>query len=439
MIYVVQPPLTLQGEIAVPGDKSISHRALILNSIASGPAHVSHFLWGDDCRATVACLRALGTNIDGKKGERVTVHGVGMNGLREPTGILDARNSGTTMRLLAGLLAPQPFLSIITGDGSLRSRPMGRLINPLRLMGVGIKGRANDSLPPLVIAGAKVRPIHYALPVASAQVKSAILLAGLYAEGPTTVVEPMVTRDHTERLLGAMGVKMDIHMESRGGSRQFLTVYPPESLHPVDVDVPGDLSAAAFWLVAAAIHPRAHLNLTNVGINPTRAGIIEVLQSMGARLRTENQRLLGGEPVADIHIESSDLAGINIGGDLVPRAIDEIPLIAVAASLAKGDTVIRDASELRVKESDRLRTTASELTRLGARIEELPDGLVIHGQTHLKGDNCDSHGDHRLAMALGIAGLVARGETVIRRAQAAGVSYPDFWSDLQGTCGDDGS
>ena len=414
---------SLKGEVAPPGDKSISHRAVILNSMASGKARIANFSSGDDCLAMISCLRALGVEIVEESG-LFTVSGVGKEGFAEPADVLNASNSATTMRLLAGLLAAQPFLSVITGDESLRSRPMARLIHPLRTMGADIWGRGYDSLAPLAIKGGQLRGIDYTSPVASAQLKSAILIAGLFAEGCTTIEEPAASRDHTERMLGAMGADL-----KRDGPKIALT--PPISLSPIDIHIPGDISSAAFWLVAAAIHPNAHITVTKTGINPTRTGIIDVLLQMGAKLRVKNERMEGGEPVADLELESSELEGTEIGGCIIPRIIDEIPLIALAGSLATGTTTIREAEELRVKESDRIGATVKELSKLGADMEELPDGMVIHGGRELKGGECHSHHDHRLAMTLGIAGLVAQGETVIHGAEAVDASYPGFWQDLE--------
>jgi 3-phosphoshikimate 1-carboxyvinyltransferase len=412
---------TLRGDVIVPGDKSISHRAVLLNGIAMGRACIGNPSPSADLLSTISCLRELGVEIR-CQGNSITV--LGMGGFSEPRDVLNAGNSGTTMRLLAGLLSTHPFFSVITGDSSLRSRPMDRLIQPLRLMGAGIWGRENDSRAPLVIKGGQLHGIRYRLPVASAQVKSAILLAGLRAKGKTTVAEQVPSRDHTERLLKVMGVDIEIQGHE-------VTISPlAEPLPASDVRVPGDISSAAFWLVAAAIHPRAKLRLRNVGVNPTRSGILDVLKSMGAELRVEDEWLEGGEPVADISIESSSLVATQIAGGLVPRVIDEIPVLAVAASVAEGTTVIRDAQELRVKEADRIATIVRELSRLGAEIEELPDGMVIHGVRGLRGTGCDSYGDHRLAMALGVAGLVAEGETVICDAEAVSFSYPQFWHEL---------
>jgi 3-phosphoshikimate 1-carboxyvinyltransferase len=415
----------LRGEVAPPGDKSISHRAVILNSVAQGRAKIGNFSPGEDCLATVACLRELGVEITEKSRGTLIVTGVGEKGLKEPEDVLNVGNSGTTIRLLAGLLASQTFLSIITGDESLRSRPMARVIHPLRLMGAQFWGREGDSLAPLVIKGGQLHGIEYRLPVASAQLKSAILIAALFAQGETTVEEPAPSRDHTERMLRAMGADLQ-----SDGSK--ITLAPkPTSLLALDLDIPGDISSAAFWIVAGAIHPNAKIRITNAGNNPTRMGIIEVLSDMGAKVRIENERIAGGEPVADITVESSHLVGKQIEGSIIPRLIDEIPLIALAGCVARGTTIIRDAAELRVKETDRIAAVVEELSKLGAEIEELPDGMVIHGGKTLQGAECSSHYDHRLAMTLGIAALIARGETVIHDAEVVAVSYPAFWQELE--------
>ena len=423
MKQVVKAPHTLDGEVSLPGDKSISHRAIILNGIARGDARVSNFAQSADCLATLACIRALGVGIESFKGGGLVVKGVGDMGLKEAEDVLCAENSATTMRLLAGLLAAQPFLSVITGDQSLRSRPMDRVIQPLRLMGAQIWGRHSDSRAPLVIRGGQLHGIRYKLPVPSAQLKSALLLAALFAQGDTVIVEPIASRDHTERMLKAMGAKIEVKGDTITSS--------PSRLKAVDIIVPGDISSAAFWLVAGVIHNRANIKLSNVGINHTRSGIIDVLNSMGANLSVENERVVSGEPVADLRAQSSHLSGMEIGGELIPRVIDEIPLIALAASVAQGKTVIRDAQELRVKETDRINATVKELLKLGADVEELPDGMVIHGRKKLRGAACESHGDHRLAMMLGVAALVAEGETEIDNAEAVNISYPRFWQDLK--------
>ena len=422
----ISPPKQLAGVVAIPGDKSISHRALILNSLAFGKSLIVNLSPGKDCLSTINCLRALGVKLEKQGGEApdILINGIGNTGLTEAKDVLDAGNSGTTMRLLSGVLSSQPFLSVLTGDISLRSRPMRRLIEPLRLMGAEIYGRGGDSLAPLVIRGKRLQGISYTLPVPSAQIKSAVLLAGLFAQGDTIVEQPQLSRDHTERLLKLMGARIE-------SDNTHISLTPLNTpLTAVDIHVPGDISSAAYWLVAGAIHPNANIKIVNCGINPTRTGIIDALIAMGARLKIENRRLEGNEPVADLYIESSRLKAIEIGGDIIPRLIDEIPLLAVAACVAEGKTVIRDANELRVKESDRIASTSQELSRLGAKIEELPDGMVIHGGQALFGEEVRSHGDHRLAMSLAIAGLVARGNTSIQNTRVAEISNPNFWEEL---------
>jgi 3-phosphoshikimate 1-carboxyvinyltransferase len=424
----IRPPRRLRGTVEVPGDKSISHRAAILNAVAAGPAVVDNFSPADDCLATLDCLRDLGVSWSLENSEsgraKLSITGRGLDGLRESSNVLDARNSGTTMRLLTGLLAGRPFLSIITGDESLRSRPMGRVIEPLREMGAQVWGRDGDSLAPLTIKGGPLRGIHHRSPVASAQVKSAVLLAGLQADGETTLEEPVQSRDHTERMLQAMGA--DLREEENA-----LRLSPlRQDLTPLNLRVPGDMSAAAFWLVAGALHPDAEIHLSGVGMNPTRTGIVTALRQMGADLEVQEERQAGGEPVADIVVRSSRLTGTTVEGEIVVSLIDEVPVLAVAAALARGRTVIRDIGELRVKESDRIAATAQELRKLGARIEEQPDALIIEGVPALSGAACDSRGDHRLAMALAVAGMVAEGETALSGAEAVSISYPNFWEHL---------
>ena len=424
MRRVVQRPRTLGGSVTPPGDKSVSHRALILNSIAHGKATVNGLSGGQDVLSTMRCLRRLGVRIDHHDDcATATVHGAG-GGLLEPVDILNVGNSGTSMRLLAGLLASQPFHTVLTGDRSIRSRPMGRVVEPLSLMGAQIRGRNNNTLAPLAIGGGSLTGIEYTMPVASAQVKSSIVLAGLAAEGETVLHQPARSRDHTERMVTAMGGDL---------SEDGLTLLVrPSRLAALDVNVPGDISAAAFWLVAGACHPDASIRIRSVGVNPTRSGILGALEMMGARVRQEDARVEGREPVADLVVESSELIGAEIAGDVVPRIIDELPVLAVAACFAKGTTVIRDAQELRYKESDRIRAIVKELSRLGARIEELPDGIVVHGTGRLDGGRCRSHGDHRLAMALAVAGLLADTPTAVDGAQAVRISYPEFWEHLEG-------
>ena len=429
MRQVIRPPARIDGVATPPGDKSISHRALILNTIAHGTAHVSNLCEGDDRTSILRCLRGLDASIrkhsscpTNEAEECFEVHGQGPEGLSEPATVLNAGNSGTTIRLLTGLLAGQPFFSVITGDHSLRRRPMDRVVRPLTKMGATVMGRSENSHPPLAIRGGGLRGIDYTLPVASAQLKTSIIIAGLHADGETTVHEPAASRDHAERMAKAMGADLKV---------QGLSIsVRPSKLSSLDVRVPGDISAAAFWLVAACCHPDARIRVTGVGINPSRTGVLDVLNRMGARISMENVREEGGEPSADLVAESSDLEGTEICGDIIPRVIDELPVLALAASFAKGTTVISDAQELRVKESDRIQSTVDGLSRLGARIEELPDGMVIHGGGGLTGAECHSFGDHRIAMTMGIAGLLAKGETVVEEAQAAHVSYPSFWDTL---------
>ncbi len=425
----VRRPSAVGGEVTPPGDKSISHRAAILNSLANGTARVTNFAPGADCASTLSCLRALGVRMETVSANPPTIeiHGVGVMGFTEPDTVLDAGNSGTTMRLLTGLLAGQSFFTVITGDASLCSRPMGRVIHPLRLMGARIYGRNRDTLAPLAIKGQELHGLDYTLPVASAQIKSAMLIAGLFSQqkGRTVVREPAVSRDHTERMLRAMGVKVT-------AEGPVVTLMPPAAPpKAIDVHVPGDISSAAYWLVLGAIHPNARVRIKGTGVNPTRTGIIDVLLKMGARLKAENERVINNEPVADLVVESSELTAAEIGGDLVPRLIDEVPVLAVAACLATGTTVIKDAAELRVKETDRIAFLVAELSKMGANVEELPDGIIIRGGGKLNGAVCSSHGDHRIAMALGVAGAIANGETLIEDAGVVDISYPGFWQELE--------
>jgi 3-phosphoshikimate 1-carboxyvinyltransferase len=417
----------LKGRIQVPGDKSISHRALMLGALAQGETQIQGLLLGEDPCSTAACFRALGATVSELNTEWVTVQGAGLGQLQEPDQVLDAGNSGTTLRLMMGILASHPDrLFMVTGDASLRSRPMGRVVTPLRQMGAQVWGRKGDTLAPLAIRGQQLKPIHYASPIASAQVKSAILLAGLMAEGQTTVTEPALSRDHSERMLRAFGAEVIVDPETCSA-----TVIGPAHLQGQSVIVPGDISSAAFWLVAATIVPDSDLRIENVGINPTRTGILDILLEMGADITLENPREAAGEPVADLRVRSSLLKACTIDGAVIPRLIDEIPILAVAAAMAQGTTIIRDATELRVKESDRLAAMASQLNRIGAQVTEQPDGLEITGGRPLKGSDLDSFTDHRIAMSLAIAALVASGTTVIHRAEAAAISYPTFADTLK--------
>ena len=426
-----QSGLSLQGKIRVPGDKSISHRALMLGALASGETQIQGLLLGEDPRSTASCFRAMGAEISPLNTELVKVKGIGLGQLQEPVDILDAGNSGTTIRLMLGILASHPgrFFTV-TGDSSLRSRPMSRVVKPLQQMGAQIWGRNNNSLAPLAIQGQSLKPIHYQSPIASAQVKSCVLLAGLMTEGKTTVTEPALSRDHSERMLRAFGAELSVDPETKS-----VTVTGQAQLHGQKVVVPGDISSAAFWLVAGAIVPGSNLLIENVGVNPTRTGILEALEMMGADIQLENERTVAGEPVADLRVRSSSLKACTIAGDLIPRLIDEIPILAVAAVFAQGTTIIRDAEELRVKESDRITVMAKQLNSMGAKVTELPDGMEITGGTPLTGTDVDSYTDHRIAMSLAIAALNSTGTTTINRAEAASISYPDFIPTLQQVCG----
>ncbi|ARV60407.1 3-phosphoshikimate 1-carboxyvinyltransferase [Nostocales cyanobacterium HT-58-2] len=420
--------LSLQGRIRVPGDKSISHRALMLGAIAEGETQIKGLLLGEDPCSTASCFQAMGAEISELNTELVRVKGIGLGNLQEPVDILNAGNSGTTIRLMLGLLASHAgrFFTV-TGDTSLRSRPMSRVIKPLQQMGAEIWGRKGNSLAPLAVQGKSLKPIHYNSPIASAQVKSCILLAGLMTEGKTTVTEPSLSRDHSERMLRAFGA--DLVTDPATNS---VTITGPTQLYGQTVIVPGDISSAAFWLVAGAIVPDSELVIENVGVNPTRIGILEALAMMGADIQQENLREVAGEPVADLRVRSSRLKSCTIAGDIIPRLIDEIPILAVAAVFAQGTTIIRDAAELRVKESDRIAVTAQQLNKMGAKVTELPDGMEITGGTPLVGANVDSYTDHRIAMSLAIAALNASGKTTIHRAEAAAVSYPEFFQSLAG-------
>lgn len=424
---------SLQGKIQIPGDKSISHRALMLGALASGETTIQGLLLGEDPRSTAACFRALGAEISELNTEFVRVQGIGLGQLREPVDVLNAGNSGTTLRLMLGILASHAgrFFTV-TGDDSLRSRPMSRVVTPLRQMGAEIWGRNDGSLAPLAVQGRSLEPIRYQSPIASAQVKSCLLLAGLMTDGQTTVVEPALSRDHSERMLRAFGANVQVDPETCSAS-----VIGPAQLTGQAVTVPGDISSAAFWLVAAAIVPDSDLTIENVGINPTRTGVLEVLERMGANIVQENPREVAGEPVADLRVRgNTPLQACEISGDLIPRLIDEIPVLAVAATCATGITKIRDAAELRVKESDRITVMAAQLNQMGAKISEHPDGMDIVGGMALTGAQVDSHTDHRIAMSLAIAALNAHGTTVIDRAEAAAVSYPKFVETLRTACGE---
>lgn len=415
----------LRGTLEIPGDKSISHRSIILSSLGNTPVEVSNFLTGADCLSTVACMRALGVAIE-QSDDKILVTGNGLRGLREPENILDAGNSGTTLRLLMGLFAPQKFLTTFTGDDSLRRRPMARVIKPLSEMGASIVGRnANRNLPITILPADNLRGISYQMPVASAQVKSAILLAGLYAAGATTVIEPASSRDHTERMLTAFGARLE-----RSGNA--ITIYPADKLTaPAQIYVPGDISSAAYWLVLATILNSSDVTIKNVGVNETRTGIIDVLRDMGAKIELFNERTSGGELAADLHVISSNLRGIEFGGVIIPRLIDEIPALAVAAAFAEGTTIIHDVGELRVKETDRLAAIVEEFNKISpATFEATDDSLIIHGGREKIFAECKTRADHRMAMSLAIFGAASQG-VVIDDSACVKISYPNFFDALE--------
>jgi len=423
---------SLQGTITVPGDKSISHRVLLLGAIARGLSRATGFLPAADCLSTLGCLAQMGVPVERPDETTVLIHGLGLRGMTEPAGVLDCGNSGTTMRLLAGLLAGQGFYAVLTGDASLRRRPMARIAEPLRRMGATVLGRQGGSLPPLTIWGGNLHGIEYIPPVASAQVKSCLLLAALYAAGPTTIHEPVPSRDHTERMLLAQGAAISLPA-TKPAEGAAITLQPQtRHLEPLNIAIPGDISSAAFFVVAASIVPGSWLRIQGVGTNPTRTGILDVLADMGGSVVVENERSSGGEPLADLVIQTAPLRGVDIAGALIPRLIDELPVIAVAATQSQGVTTVHEAAELRAKESDRISALVTELRKLGAKIAELPDGFVVEGPSVLHGAVVDSHGDHRLAMSLAIAGLVAKGETTILGAEAIAVSFPGFEQTLEG-------
>ena len=418
-----------QGTIDIPGDKSISHRSVMFAGLGNTPVHIKNFLHAADCLSTVGVMRALGVNVEFLNEKELIVTGRGLHGLSEPLTVLDAGNSGTTLRLMMGLLSPQPFLSVFSGDASLTRRPMGRVLRPLSTMGARIYGRNENNNLPLTIVPAekKMHGIHYDSPVASAQVKSAILLAGLYADAPTTVTEPYISRDHTEQMLTGFGV----HLERSGTS---VTGFPVEedSFHaPSEITVPGDISSAAYFLVAGTIIAGSRLRLNNVGINPTRTGILDVLRDMGAHISVHNERESGGERVADLLVEAAPLHGVSFGAEIMPRLIDEIPVLAVAALFAEGDTIITGAGELRVKETDRLHAIATELQKLApGSVEEREDGLVIHGKSEIRRAQVKSYDDHRMVMSLAVLGAAGEG-VLIENPESVNISYPTFFSEIE--------
>ena len=410
------------GEINILGDKSVSHRSIMLSSLGNTPVEITNFLKGADCLSTIACMRAMGVKIEEYE-NKILVTGNGLNGLKEPENILDAGNSGTTLRLLLGLLSPQKFLTTFTGDNSLKKRPMGRVIKPLSIMGANIVGRnQNKNLPITVIPTfEKLHGINYEMPVASAQVKSAIILAGLYADGLTTIIEPYPSRDHTEKMLTAFGAKI----ETFGNE---IKVYPAENLTaPKSIEVPGDISSAAYWIVLASIIDGSNIIIKNVGINETRTGIIDVMKNMGAKFEFINERISGGEKSADIRVVSSKLHGTKFGGEMIPRLIDEIPIIAVAAAFAEGDTIIENVGELRVKETERLKAIVDEYNKIAAgAFEATEDTLIIHGGHNFNYAECKTYDDHRMAMSLAIFGSAAEGVS-IDNPDCINISYPNFY------------
>ncbi|HAN48164.1 MAG: 3-phosphoshikimate 1-carboxyvinyltransferase [Nitrospira sp.] len=422
----ITPGRPLKGTIAVPGDKSVTHRAIILTALAEGLSQVTDYCRGEDCLNTMRAFQSLGVRIE-ETPERLTVHGKGMWGLTEPFGPIDCGNSGTGIRLMAGLLAGQDFFTVLTGDESIRRRPMGRVVKPLRAMGATIAGRKGGELAPLAITGTRLKGMSYESPVASAQIKSSLLFASLYADGLTTISEPRLSRDHTERMFAYFGIPFH-----RDGCTVRIEGRPSIRWSGKTVVVPGDLSAAAFFIVGASIVPDSDVTVLSVGMNPTRTGLLDILRQMGAHIEVLNPREEAGEPVADLRVRSMPLRGVQIGPEQIPQTIDEFPILCVAAAVADGETVITGAEELRVKESDRIATMAAELRAMGARIEERPDGMVIQGLGRkgangaLTGATCASHGDHRVAMSVAIGALTAAQPTQIQGTACIETSFPNF-------------
>lgn len=411
----------LHGKLTIPGDKSISHRAVMFGALAQGTTRITHFLEGADCLSTISCFQAMGIHIQKNKDE-VLVEGKGLHGLQAPLDILDVGNSGTTTRLISGILAGQDFTSRLTGDASICQRPMGRIITPLSMMGAQITSQNQNGCAPLTIQGGHLHGIHYQSPVASAQVKSCVLLAGMYADAPTSVTEPVLSRNHTELMLNYFGAQVT----SKGTTAAIL---PQPDLKARDITVPGDISSAAYFIAAGLLVPGSEILLCNVGINPTRDGLLRVCQAMGGDITLLNVRN-DGEPTADLLIRNSSLHGTEIKGEIIPTLIDEIPMIAVMAAFAEGTTVIRDAAELKVKESDRIQVMTDNLTRMGADVEALPDGMIIHGGKPLHGATIDSHKDHRIAMSFAVAGGICEGSLTITDGECVNISYPEFYTDL---------
>ncbi|SCJ15208.1 3-phosphoshikimate 1-carboxyvinyltransferase 1 [uncultured Eubacterium sp.] len=418
----------LKGTLTVPGDKSISHRAIMFGSLAEGTTTIHGFLKGADCLSTIDCFRKMGISIEEKE-DTIYVHGKGLHGLHKPEETLDVGNSGTTTRLISGILAGQNFDTVLSGDASLNSRPMGRVMKPLSMMGADITSIHDTGCAPLSIKGRSLNAIHYDSPVASAQVKSCVLLAGLYANGKTSVTEPALSRDHTERMLRSFGANIV-------SDKNTCTITPPETLHGQHIEVPGDISSAAFFIVAALITPNSEITINNVGINDTRAGILKVCQDMGADITLLNAREEGGEPVADLLVKTSSLRGTIVEGNIIPALIDELPVIALMACFAKGQTIIKDAHELRVKESDRIAIMTENLGAMGADIIDTDDGFIINSRSDntiptLHGASINCSMDHRIAMTFAVAGLNADGETIITDSDCVDVSYPGFFTQLE--------
>lgn len=420
----IVPARSLAGEFLPPPDKSISHRAVILSCLAEGRSVVRNFLRAEDTESTMNAFRALGIGIE-DEGHRLLINGKGLRGLSEPSDVIDCGNSGTTIRLVTGVLSGNPFFSVLSGDSSLRNRPMARVINPLSQMGARITARAGNRYPPLAIKGGELMPLKYMMPVASAQVKSSLLLAGLYCEEETRITEPSKSRDHTERMLPALGA--DLKVEGLT-----VTIKGGREISSMEMEVPGDFSSAAFFIVAALLVPGSEIVVRNVGINPTRTGLLEVLAQMGAKVEIGNVRDVSGEPVADIYCRGrAHLKAVQLTEEIIPSLIDEFPVLCIAAASAEGFTTIRGASELRVKESDRIRAMATELRKMGVAVEEYPDGIGITGREKLTGAEVESHGDHRIAMAMTVAALTAEGSTVIQGASAVKISFPGFFDTIK--------
>lgn len=422
MDKIISSKTGLKGKIKIPGDKSISHRAVMFGSLAKGDTEITGFLKGDDCMSTISCFKKLGIDIE-VTDDKVIVHGKGLHGLKAPAELLDVGNSGTTIRLISGILAAQNFDCTLNGDASIQKRPMKRVINPLSQMGADIES-TNDGYAPLAIHGRKLKAIEYTMPVASAQVKSSVLLASLFAEGVTVINEPVASRDHTEIMLNYFGADIK-------NNNGVITSRPVEELYGRNLEVPGDISSAAFFMVAGLVVPDSHIIIENVGINPTRTGIIDALKAMGGYVEIINPRESGGELVGDIEVKTSKLKATTLEGSIIPRMIDEIPVFAVAALCGEGTTVVKDATELKVKESDRIAAMSEELGKMGVIIKETEDGMIIQGNQKLKGGTVYSHLDHRVAMSCAIAALIAEGDTTITNADCVGISFPNFYELLE--------